>query len=116
MADPEVTVEAIPEPNSALEVTEVKKDQAYWLPHIENCAKAGITATKYCRENNLSNTQFSYWRSKYRKQSSDFIGVKISKKNITGCLCTLELPNGRRLLIHDIECLRLLPQILGLTK
>jgi hypothetical protein len=118
MADHEVAAEAVPEPESspAPEVTEVKKDNAFWLPHIENCTNAGMTATQYCKENNLSNAQFSYWKNKHKKQSSDFIGIKISKKNIGGCLCTLEFPNGRRLLIHDVGCLRLLPQILGLTK
>ncbi|CAL7961903.1 hypothetical protein GAMM_290007 [Gammaproteobacteria bacterium] len=116
MVDPEVTAKVILDSSLTPEITEVKKDYAFWLPHIENYAKAGVTAEQYCRENNLSSAQFSYWKNKHKRQSSDFIGIKISKKNINGCLCTLEFPNGRRLLIHDVGCLRLLPQILGLTR
>lgn len=117
MVEPEVTAEIVSKPNPELDVdVEAKKDGGFWLPHVENWAKTGVTAKQYCNENNLSRVQFSYWKNKHRKQSGDFIGIKISKKNISGCLCTLEFPNGRRLLIHDVGCLRLLPHILGLTR
>ena len=94
----------------------IKKDHSFWNPHIESCNKAGISGSQYCRENNLPSAQFLYWRGKYRKQHNDFIGVKISKKNVTECLCSLELPGGYKLLIYNAECLRMLPQILGHIK
>ena len=90
----------------------IKRDHNFWYPHIENCEKAGISGNQYCRENNLSSSQFSYWRIKYRRQHSNFIGVKVEKKNESNCLCSLEFPRGQRLFIHDPECLRLLLQSL----
>ncbi len=101
--------------NSPTEST-IKKDHSFWYPHIENCEKAGISGKQYCRENNLVGSQFAYWRIKYKNQHNDFVGVKVSKRNDTGCLCTLELPRGQRLLIHDLECLRMLLQILELIR
>ena len=92
----------------------IKKDHDFWHPHIENCEKAGIPGKRYCRENNLVYSQFSYWQVKYKKQHSDFINVKVSKRNDSRCLCSLEFSKGQRLLIHDLECLRILPQILEL--
>ena len=104
-----------------------RKDHTFWYPHIESCDKAGISGNRYCRKNNLSPTQFSYWRSKYRREhnsnnnssnssKNDFLGVKISKGNTTECLCSLEFSRGHRLLIHNLDCLRMLPQILSLIK
>ena len=110
----------LPHLNCADEVAKlelpIKKDHNFWNPHIESCAKAEISGSQYCKENNLPSSQFFYWRSKYRKQHSDFIGVKVSKKNGAECLCSLELPEGYKLLIYNIECLRMLPQILGHIK
>ena len=94
----------------------IKKDHNFWNPHVESCEKAGISGAEYCKKNNLVCSQFNYWRGKYKKQHSDFIGVKVSKKNAAECLCSLELPGGYRLLIYDAECLRMLPQILGRIK
>ena len=54
----------------------IKRDHNFWYPHIENCERVGISANQYCRENNISSSQFSYWRNKkYREQQKDFIGV-----------------------------------------
>lgn len=92
----------------------IGKNHNFWYPHIENCEKTKISGLEYCRKNDLAYSQFAYWRIKYRKQHSDFIGVKISKRSDPGCLCTLEFSRGQRLLIHDLECLRMLPQILEL--
>lgn len=94
----------------------IKKDHNFWYPHIENCEKAGISGRRYCKQNNLVDSQFSYWRIKYKKEHNDFIGVKVPRKNENGCLCSLEFSRGQRLLIHDLECLRMLPQILELIR
>ena len=108
-----------------------RKDRTFWYPHIESCDKAGISGNRYCRKNNLSPTQFSYWRGKYRREhnssnsdtsirtnsnKNDFLGVKLSRSSSTECLCSLEFSRGHRLLIHNIDCLRMLPQILSLIK
>jgi len=96
-------------------VEEIKKDQNFWYPHVESCKRAGVSGANYCREHNLVCSQFLYWRSKYNNSQNDFIGVKVSKRNAE-CLCSLELAYGRKLMIHDIECLRMLPKLLELTK
>jgi hypothetical protein len=104
-----------------------RKYRTFWYPHIESCDKANISGNQYCRENNLSPTQFSYWRGKYRREhnnnnaggnssKNDFLGVKVSSSNKTECLCSLEFSRGHRLLIHNTDCLRMLPQILSLIK
>ena len=95
---------------------ETKRDQNFWYPHIENCKRAGISGAKYCREHDLVCSQFLYWRDKYNKNQSDFIGVKVSRRNVAECLCSLEFPRGQKLMIHNIECLRMLPKLLELTK
>ncbi len=50
--------------NTSTEI--LKRDHNFWYPHIKNCEKAGLTGKQYCRENNLVNSQFAYWRQKYK--------------------------------------------------
>ena len=40
----------------------------FWRVHIEQWSESGLTQTEYCRRNEISRDQFTYWKIKFRKQ------------------------------------------------
>ncbi len=79
----------------------------FWGTHIQSVKTSSLTAKQYCIQHALSYPTFLYWQSKQRKKSKlrraiPLIPVKINEKRTTHhALCTLTLPRGAHLLIHD---------------
>ncbi|MBP6219410.1 MAG: hypothetical protein KA436_12570 [Oligoflexales bacterium] len=42
--------------------------QQEWLDHFKKQEEQGISGSRYCRENSLSQSQFSYWRNKLKNK------------------------------------------------
>jgi hypothetical protein len=42
----------------------------HWRTIIEKQAASGLSASAFCRENNIHNSQFHWWRGRFRKEKS----------------------------------------------
>ena len=82
-----------------------KRRHSHWQAHINQWASSAQTQARYCRENNLKQHQFAYWRSKLKADSdtktsaistvSAFVPVVVDPHHATGL--TLCHPNGFRI-------------------
>jgi hypothetical protein len=84
--------------------TSTTEDEFFWKRHVELHQSSGLTRTKYCRLNNVNYDRFGYWLSKFARQSSSLVAVKLKAEDVSirqATLCTLNLSNGRILQIHD---------------
>lgn len=63
-------------------VRSVKK--AYWEKHLEKWQASGLTQQKYCQQENINLTTFTWWRSKRLKDKAQpsltFIPALIKEK------------------------------------
>lgn len=58
-----------------------RKPQEYWEQIVQECTSSGLSARKWCAENNIKVTAYQYWHTKIRKQKeqqSDPVWAKIS--------------------------------------
>ncbi len=87
-------------------------DKETWHQHFIACKTGKCTKTDYCHQHNLVYHQFIYWCRKFEEKNSlsthhddfQFVSVKIKSDTLLSkILCTLELNNGKRLLIHDMS-------------
>jgi hypothetical protein len=101
--------------------TTVIYPESFWQEHVETYLASGYNKSQYCRQHNLIYHRFLHWYRKFTGankktigRGSSFIPVKLkSTSPAAGCICTLELADGNRLLIHDESTLhRLLPKLL----
>ena len=51
----------------------IKKSKSEWIDLIEEWKSSGLSAQKWCKEKNIPDYQFSYWK---KKLSSPFIELK----------------------------------------
>ena len=97
----------------------------FWESHYQQYKKSNLSKTKYSRQHNLSAPQFIYWSHKFEAKSQmkpatapNFIEVKMQSelpnKSYVG-LCTLELGNAKRLIIHDMGVMKTLLHSLGVN-
>jgi len=96
--------------------TTVIYPESFWRDHIETYLTSGYNKSQYCRQHDLVYHRFLHWCRKFAKSegnaisgNNSFIPVKLkSTPASSNCICTLELSNGNRLLIHDETALQLL--------
>ena len=85
------------------------ENEEFWKQHYESLKASGILRSVYCRQHNLNYDRFGYWIGKWNNNHADkLITVKLkSQDSITepSILCTLELKQGHRLKIYDIQTL-----------
>ena len=61
-------------------ITAEKKEK--WLKHLENWKKSGLSANKYCLENDINKNSFRYWIDRDRgkiKTKKKFVKLNIQK-------------------------------------
>jgi hypothetical protein len=90
----------------------------YWKRQIETCEKNDTSKARFCREHQLNYSQMMYWQKKLEKNNPElmkkqnaFVPIKISSDARVldnACLCTLTLPSGHVLKIHDEKAFSLL--------
>jgi len=87
------------------------KDAHFWQEHIKQYQSSQLSKAAYAREHQLVHHQFAYWCRKMDKQqkpsqqaSPDFIPVKLARAEqpiSSSVLCTLELSDGHKILVHQ---------------
>lgn len=105
-------------------------NEVFWKKHYKIYKTSGLSKAAYCRQNNLIGPRFFYWSRKFEinpiaktkpPQSSNFarIEIKEEKTQVTPIgihpLCTLELGNAKRLMIHDMSVIKMLLNSLGVN-
>jgi hypothetical protein len=48
----------------------------YWSEHVRELERQGVTLASYARENDLSKSQFVYWRQKIQNMNSGEAGFE----------------------------------------
>lgn len=80
-----------------------KLTRADWFDYIDQQEKSGILQAEFCKQKQLSISQFSYYRSLYvksrnaQKTESSFMPIAIKQKpSVSIDPISIELPNGFR--------------------
>ena len=72
----------------------------FWDNHIQAWQQSGLTQIDYCRQNNLKNHQWCYWRRKILKPSDTdvtFVPLSFSPSKISRPQISVLTPNGFRI-------------------
>jgi hypothetical protein len=83
-----------------------------WRKQIAACHESGLKKSDYCRNHQLSYGQMIYWQRKLAKEKQPaLVPVKIKNEPVMAndhCICSLTLPGGQVLRIHDEKALSML--------
>ena len=85
--------------------TSNKEKRAFWLNHIEEWHKSGLSQNKYCLKENLSFHSFSWWKTrglKPTKKEISFVPVVIKEDDKSVALQSdiyLMFPNQTKLVL-----------------
>ncbi len=61
----------------ALTEERIQKQQ-FWKQHIQACGDSGSSQVEYCRQHKLSIKSFTYWKRRFRQNTSiSFVPVKV---------------------------------------
>ncbi len=41
----------------------------YWKRHVENCKDSGLSQIQYCKDQQLAQSTFQYWKAKLNRQN-----------------------------------------------
>ncbi len=47
-----------------------QEKRRFWKAHIQAWEKSGFSQNEYCRRNTLKNNQLTYWKTKFKQESS----------------------------------------------
>ena len=76
----------------------------FWEDHIQAWQQSGLAQVEYCRENNLKNHQWWYWRKRISHPSDtdvSFVPLRFSSSKISRPGISVVTPNGYRIEIDD---------------
>ena len=93
--------------------------QEYWFKLVSEYLKSGQRQCDFCRQHKVADHQLRYWLERHRDktESVKFVSVTCeyqseiqeishhSEPTPPRIFCTLELGNGRRLLIESLEAM-----------
>jgi hypothetical protein len=75
-----------------------KRKRDYWSSHIERWQESGLSQSDYCRENDLKDHQFVYWKKRIiqaEETAVRFVSLNLdpltNKQPLQGPGCTLRL-------------------------
>ena len=72
----------------------------FWEEHIQAWQKSGATQAEYCREHNLKNSKWWYWRKRISKASDtdvQFVPLSFSSDKFSTPQISMITPNGYRI-------------------
>lgn len=75
----------------------LKEKRQYWKSHILKWQDSGQTQIEYCRENELNERVFGYWKRKLvvSEENNTFIEIPVPKRAVpSGGIIELAIPNG----------------------
>ena len=75
--------------------------QRLWTSHIEAWKNSGLSQVEYCRQNDLSRVQFSYWKCKLDKQTEPVTFVPVLGKPMLSSEGALNLHGSIKLIIDN---------------
>lgn len=81
-----------------------KEKRKFWEDHIQAWHQSGLSQVEYCRENNLKNHQWWYWRKRISHSSDTdvtFVPLRFSSSKISQSSVSVVTPNGYRIEIDD---------------
>jgi hypothetical protein len=98
----------------------IQTDAIDWSKHIQEQRTSGLGKSEYCKRQGINYKSFLYRFCKNKKQRHHLIPVKISghvntiisDKKQEG-LCTIEMMQGHRLIIHNIDAMKYLCSMLA---
>jgi len=76
-------------------ITAAKKEE--WLLHLELWKESGLSANRYCIENNLNKNSFRYWIDRDRgkiKVKKSFVKLSVQKPLSVTCKNNISLKYG----------------------
>jgi hypothetical protein len=84
---------------------ESKRKRDYWKRHIDSWQASGLSQVKYCRQNDLKDHLFVYWKKRIVKPeaAAKFISLNlgsVSEKRATQPACPLRLVVSDRFAIE----------------
>lgn len=91
--------------NESTQKSSPNKD--FWEMHVKAFSECDDNKAKYCRQNGINYNTFTYWQKKCNQEARiKPIPVTIKPSDtLTPIVCTVELKNGIKLLIHDRHAL-----------
>src|SRR5262245_8255681 len=96
-----------------------EEKEGFWNEHRKHQKESGLSGRAYCKKNQLSYRQFSYWsdRGAQQERASKLMPIqiealpKVTSSQGTDTVCTLVFKKGYELKVHDQS---LLPMLLSL--
>lgn len=61
-----------------------------WTSHIDAWKSSGLSQVEYCRQNDLSRVQFTYWKCKLDKKTDSVTFVPVLGKPLLSCKGALD--------------------------
>jgi len=91
------------------EIPQEQIPEVYWQHHLDVCSASGWSKFKYCRHHQINYDQMRAWHKKLKKENpATLVQVKIKSGPVILSeqpICTLVLPGGCVLKIHDEKAL-----------
>jgi hypothetical protein len=81
-----------------------KEKRKFWEDHIQAWQQSGLAQVEYCRQNNLKNHRWWYWRKRiFHPTDTDvtFVPLRFSSSKISRSGISVVTPNGYRIEIDD---------------
>ena len=94
------------------EELEPKEKRQFWEGHIQSWQQSGLTQAEYCRQNDLKNHRWWYWRKRISHPPDTgvtFVPLRFSSSKTSQAGICVVTPNGYRIEIdngYDISKIR----------
>ena len=89
---------------SSPEEPDAKEKRPFWEGHIQAWQQSGLTQAEYCRQNNLKNHRWWYWRKRIShppETDVTFVPLRFSSSKISQAGISVVTPNGYRIEIDN---------------
>ena len=77
-----------------------REKRQFWENHIQAWQQSGLTQVEYCRQNNLKNHRWWYWRKRISNPCDTdvtFVPLRFSSNKISQAGIRVVTPNGYRI-------------------
>ena len=83
-----------------LEELDPREKRQFWEGHLQVWQQSGLTQAEYCRQNNLKNHRWWYWRKRISHPPDTgvtFVPLRFSSSKISQTGIRVVTPNGYRI-------------------
>lgn len=81
-----------------------KEKRKFWENHIQAWQQSGLTQVEYCRQNNLKDHRWWYWRKRILQPAEPdvtFVPISFSSSKTSSSAISVVTPNGYRIEIDN---------------